>query len=117
VCNLQSASDAAAAGRPWAGDAIAALVRGGLGVLRLAHAEFAAQAANPFGDGLNECEEQMIMDPIVPLDLRCTALGIVDYAAQGIQQPALRALARQGLVAPLLQVGKRCSVALSAAEC
>ena len=49
ACHLQSAETAAAAGKPWAGDAIAALVRGGLGCYRLAHAESIAQLGLPAG--------------------------------------------------------------------
>jgi Tfp pilus assembly protein FimV len=102
MCHLQAASDAAAASKPWAADAVAALVDGGLGSFRLAHAESAAQqaqlAAAPWWGPAQE-------DPYKPHTTRCLAGDTLWGAAQNMTPAVSTAIFKRGLVEPLLEVG------------
>jgi hypothetical protein len=99
MCDLQVASAAASLARPLAGDALAALARGGLACFRLAHAESAAQAALP--PGLPAAARP---NPRLPHDLRCRATNIMAFTHAGLTLPAAHLLAKRGLVGTLLQV-------------
>jgi hypothetical protein len=85
----------------WAGDAVAALVRGGLGSLRLADAEAKAQWAWR----LKRPPGTAAPDPCKPLDTRRLGAGILEGIARGMTPPMACTLAERGLVGPLLQVG------------
>ena len=99
-CKLQSATAAATLDRPWAEDAVVAIVRGGLGSLRLAHAKSTAQEALP-------CTGHPAQpDSRKPYTARQCGADILADVAQGLlTPPVLRNLAKQGLVPDLLQVG------------
>jgi hypothetical protein len=111
---LQYADAASAAGRPWPSDAIAALVRGGLGSLRLGRAESAAQAAAP---GTTTGNEQP--DPGLPDIAQHYGAQILAGVAWCLKGHVPRALARQGLVSPLLEVGVhvRRRIILTSVQC
>lgn len=94
--NLQCASEAAAAGRPLTGTGISALVRGGLGSFRLAHAEAAAHEACLSGATASSSD-------LAGATWRCGA-GTLASVSRGVSPAVARALARHGLVTPLLQV-------------
>jgi hypothetical protein len=96
---LQVAGDFAWAGRLWAGNAIASLVQGSLGILRLAHAEAAAQAASSL---TATAAEQP--NPRKPHETRALAANILRGAAQGLTPLVTRTLTKRGLIGPLLQV-------------
>ena len=98
---LQYANAAVAAGKPWAADAIAALVRASLGSFQLAHAEAAAQEALPStATGAAE------LDTRRPGKVRNVAAIILSGVAVGMTQPAAHAVAKCGLVNPLLEVSQ-----------
>ena len=99
ACDAQTATDAASSAKPWAGDAIAALARGGLGSFRLAHAESAAQAAL-----LSDMPAAVRPDACQPHNMRRQAADIMAGVSAGLTLPAAFALADQGLVGLLLQV-------------
>ena len=99
VNNLQCAERAAAAGKPWTGDALAALVRGSLGTLQLAHAEAAAQRALPstaVGAGYP--------DPRQPFKTRRVAGDMLLHVSDIMTPHVSRTFAQRGLVPPLLEV-------------
>jgi hypothetical protein len=96
---LQGANAAAARGKPWAADAVAALVRGGLGSLNLAHAECAAQLALPL-----ETPQAAKPDLGKPYRARHMGADILALVTECLTPPISRALVRQGLVPALLQV-------------
>lgn len=100
LCRLQSANDAAAAGKPWPADTVAALVDGGLGSFRLAHAESAAQSAQVF-TATRSAQE----DPYKPKDTRRLAADVLWGGAQSMTPAVARAIFKRGLVEPLLEVG------------
>ena len=81
---------------------MAALVRAALGSLQLAHAEAAAQEARH-----SATPGAAQPDPRKPHETRHQAASILLGASQGMTPPVSRALASQGLVGPLLQVGFR----------
>ena len=99
--DLQAASDAAAAAEPWAADAVAALVDGGLGSFRLAHAESAAQQAQlamaPWWGPAQE-------DPYKPHTTRCLAGDVLWGAARNMTPAVSAAVFKRGLVESLLEV-------------
>ena len=97
---LQAATDAAAAGKPWAADAIAALVDGGLGSLRLARAESIAQSARVF-TAPGSAQE----DRFKPKSTRRLAADVMWGAAQSMTPAVPRAIFKRGLLKPLLEVG------------
>lgn len=92
---------AAAEGLSWAGDAVAAPVRGGLGSSRLADAEAKAQWAWR----LKRTPGTVAPDPCKPLNTRRLGASILEGVARGMTPPVARTLAERGLVGPLLQVG------------
>jgi hypothetical protein len=96
---LQSAIAAAAADKPWAGSAVAALVSGALGGLQLARAEAAAQAALP-----SSTPADKLPDPCKPKDTQPQAAQILAAVAGTLTPAVSRALAEHGLLAPLLRV-------------
>ena len=97
----QYGNTAAAEGPLWAGDAVAALMRGALGSLRLAHAEAEAQRAWH----ANRTPGTATPDPCKPLDTRRLGASILEGVAQGMTPSVACTLAERGLVGPLLQVG------------
>lgn len=97
--NLQHAIAAGFWAKPSAGDAIAALLKGGLGSFRLAHAEAAAQEAL-----LSRGRGAAQLDPCRPRNARTAAVAIVQDTATGLTPVMARILAKRGLVGPLLQV-------------
>jgi hypothetical protein len=99
ACDAQFAGAAAAAGKPWAGDAVAALVLGGLGCLRLARAEAAAQQA-PAVDAPSSTSP----DPRKPHNTRRQGASILLGASQSLTPLVARTLASKGLARTLLQV-------------
>ena len=96
---MQFAGAAAAAGKPWAGDAVAALVLGGLGCLQLARAEATAQQA-PAADTASST----LPDPRKPHNTRRQGASILLGASQSLTPLVARTLANKGLARPLLQV-------------
>jgi hypothetical protein len=99
MCNLQAAAEL---GRRWTGDALAAHVRGGLGCFRLAQAEAAAQAALA-----TRSPEAVQPGPqVLHKAWRCGA-DTLAAVARNLMPAAALSLTKQGLVAPLLQVGSR----------
>ena len=103
MCYLQYAAADAAAGRPWAGGAVAALVRDGLGCFQLAHAEAAAQAALSSTAGATQ------PDPAQPHATRSRGAIILKDVNRSLTPHLARALANERLVLPLLQVQPRTS--------
>lgn len=99
LCVTQVATAAAGLMRPCTGDAIAAVARGGLSCFRLAHVESEAQAAMPL-----DTPAAVRPNPCLPHDMRCSAANIMAGVCTGLMLPVAHALAKQGLVAPLLQV-------------
>lgn len=97
MCNPQAAAES---GRRWTGDALAAQVHGGLGSFRLAQAEAAAQAALA-----TRTPEAVQPDPQeLHKAWRCCA-DTLAAVARNLTPCAALTLTKQGLVAPLLQVG------------
>ena len=90
-----------AAGKAWAADAVAALVRASLGSFQLAHAEAAAQEALP-----STAAGAAELDTRRPGKVRNVAATILDGVAVGMTQPVACTLAKRGLVIPLLEVGQ-----------
>ena len=102
MCILQAAKRA---GRPWAGDAVAALVRGGLSAFRLAHAEAGARAALP-------PTARRAVQPGDPEQhmTRSQATSILADVPQALTPLVSHKLAKQGLAGPLLEVGLPCQL-------
>ena len=99
MCTLQTACCAPQLGKAWAGDAIAALVRAGLGAFWLAHAEATAQAAlSVTQPGAERPDREQ------PRMLRRSAGHLLAGVTGGVSPSVAHTLAKQGLVAPLLQV-------------
>ena len=97
--HLQFAKAATAAGKSWAGNAVAAVVSGGLGSLQLAHAESAAQQMLA-----TRCPQSLSPDPQKPYNTRRQAANILLGASQSLTPLVARSLAKKGLAGPLLQV-------------
>ncbi len=100
VCHVQYAATAAAAGKSWAGDAFAALISGGLGCLKLANAESAAQEALPRSPQGTDRQ----LDSRKPYQTRHQGANILHGISCSMTQQVAQSLAERGLVGPLLQV-------------
>ena len=85
----------------WAGDLVAALVHGGLGVLRFAHAEAAAQRVAGPSAAAGNAE----VDPVAPQTARLNGVSTLEGVSRDMTPTVARTLVKQGLVGPLLQVG------------
>jgi hypothetical protein len=104
----QYANAATLAGRPWASDAIIALLSGGLGSFWLAHAKSAAQKALRSAASAAAHAET--------LETRRRAANTVGGVIGGLTRPVACALAKRGLVGPLLQLGLYISLFLVLAK-
>ena len=100
VCGVQYAAAAAAAGKSWAGNAVAALISGGLGCLRLADAESAAQAALP----RTPLRTSKQPDSQKPYQTRRGGANILQGASRSLTSQVLQSLGKRGLAGTLLQV-------------
>lgn len=92
---------AAAAGKPWAAEAIEVLVCGGIDAFWLAEAEAAAQEAAPSATTRGAAQ----LDASMPHAVWSAAAAILHEAGAGVTPKAARALAKRGAVWPLLRVG------------
>ena len=91
ISGLQVTMAAAAAGRPWAAEAIEVLICGGIDAFWLAQAEAAAQEATP-STALSAAQ----LDASIPHAVWSAAAVILHEAAAGITPQAARALAKRG---------------------
>jgi hypothetical protein len=97
ICHVQYAATAAAASKSWAGNAFAALISGGLGCLKLADAESAAQEALPRSP-------QGQPDSQKPYQTRGQGAYILHVISRSLAPQMAQSLAKRGLVGTLLQV-------------
>jgi hypothetical protein len=96
---VQFVKDGAAAGKPWVGNAVAALVCGGLSSLRLAHAEATAQQILAMHH-----PPSALPQPRDTYDVRRQGGSILLGASQCLTPLVTRTLTKKGLARPLLQV-------------
>jgi hypothetical protein len=77
---------------------VATLVQGGLGCLRLSHAESTVQGglAAAGGEAADPCRRQKMR--------ACGAMILAGVTLGGLTKPVSRTFAKQGLAGPLLQV-------------
>ena len=100
ICHVQYAATAAAAGESWAGNAFAALIVGGLGCLKLADAESAAQQALPRSPQRTDGQPDLRK----PYQIRHQGANILHGVSCSLTLQVAQSLAKRGLVGPLLQV-------------
>ena len=100
ICHVQYAAAAAAAGESWAGNAFAALISGGLGCLKLADAESAAQQALPRSPQGTDGQP----DSRKPYQTRHQGANILHGISCSLTLQVAQSLAERGMVGPLLQV-------------
>lgn len=105
TCDLQYCNEEAAGSMPWAGGFVSALVHGGLGSFRFAHAEAVAQEAA----GRSSAAGNADFDPTAPQKARLMGASTLEGISRGMTPPVARALASRGLIRPLLQVGSPAS--------
>ena len=100
IYHVQYATTAAAAGESWVGNAFAALMSGGLGCLKLANAEWAAQEALPLSPQGTDRQP----DPQKPYETWRQGAHILHVISRRLTPQVAQSLAKRGLVGALLQV-------------
>ena len=100
ISHVQYAGTAAAAGMSWAGNVFAPVISGGLGCLRLAHAESAAQAV--LQRSPHKANRQL--DSRKPYQTWRRGANILHNISRSLTPQVAQSLAKRGLVEPLLQV-------------
>jgi hypothetical protein len=102
ICHVQYAGTAAAAGMSWAANVFAPVISGGLGCLRLANAESAAQAVLQRTQRPQSANRQP--DPQKPYKTWRQGAHILHVISRSLTPQVAQSLAKRGLVGPLLQV-------------